>query len=117
MRVTDRDDGDFNFHVYSFWSPFNADSTRFIVASGGTWFVNLYALDPENFTIQKLGNLYGNVLNRDTVLRYGGLTWSAVDPDILYGTGVRVNDQGLYQFAANTKIRTSPWPSAMVQTQ
>src|SRR5213593_2935812 len=54
LRVTDRTDGDQASHAYSFWSPFNCNSTRFLIyISGSGW--TLYDFDPTTFTSKKVG--------------------------------------------------------------
>jgi hypothetical protein len=97
LRVTDRNNGaGENYHCYSFWNPFNADNSRFIIKLGGQG-AHLFSFDPVNFTSEKIGLLW-NGIN----MQWCGASWSHSDPDILYG--IPYSGQKLYQY--NVKTRT-----------
>jgi hypothetical protein len=97
LRVTDRNNGaGENYHCYSFWNPFNADNSRFIIKLGGQG-AHLFSFDPVNFTSEKIGLLW-NGIN----MQWCGASWSHSEPDILYG--IPYSGQKLYQY--NVKTRT-----------
>jgi hypothetical protein len=82
MRVTDERDGKSCGTYYPYWPTLNADSTRLLVrrAQAGD---AIYEFDPVNF---KLGKSY--VVPRlpdGGAFITEGATWSATDPDTLYG--------------------------------
>jgi hypothetical protein len=78
LRVTDRRDADLNCHVYSYWSPFNADSTRFWIMVGNE--ATLFDFDPHRFAITGRRPLFDKVH-----LVESGLTWNTTKPHILHG--------------------------------
>jgi hypothetical protein len=103
MRVTDRNDGDYNYHIYTFWSPFNADSTRFLVLKGPTSNdYYLYSLDSGDFTQQSLGNLWPNPITSNNSLQHG-VKWSPTNPNKIYGIGRSGQVQKLFEYDINTK--------------
>jgi hypothetical protein len=107
VRVTDRTDGNRAGVAYSYWSPFNADSTRFFIHIDGVAF--LYDLDKMADRVKKIGKLFppgGRKFHAE------GIIWSGKDPDILYG----VAWDSVYQYNVVTRtykeLFSSPdvWP-------
>lgn len=78
LRVTDRTDGAHAGHAYSIWSPFNADSTRFLIKIDNTW--TLYNFDPVKFSARKAGAISTSKiqLNMETA------QWHPTNPNIIY---------------------------------
>src|SRR5713226_3412334 len=103
LRVTDRTDGDQASHPYSFWSPFNFNSTRFIIAiSGSGW--TLYNFDPAAFTSTKVGPVCcppgGTALDIETA------RWHPTNPDVLYALEPSTQRRQLFAFNVATQVYT-----------
>jgi len=103
LRVTDRNDGDQAAHSYSLWSPFNYNSTRFLIAitrsNNGVWM--LYDFDPVKFTSKKVGPI-----EPPTALDFDTARWHPSDPDILYAIEPSTQRRKLYAFNVVTKSNT-----------
>lgn len=69
-------------HNYSFWSSFNADSTRFIINKGSSaaW-TYIYSFNPTKLSVAEIGKLFP----ASQTLPFETLVWDRSDPDLLYG--------------------------------
>lgn len=82
LRVTDEADGKENQNAYSYWSAFNADSTRFHLCRSGR--ATLYRFDPKTFKILDKGPLFAKKPPSDHEPRWDDALWAAGSPDVLY---------------------------------
>jgi hypothetical protein len=102
LRVTDRTDGSQAHHPYSFWSPFNAKSTRFVISLDGTW--TLYDFNPTAFTSKKVGPACcppgGTALDFETA------RWHPTNPDVLYALEPSTQRRQLFAYNVATQVYT-----------
>lgn len=80
LRLTDSNDGSTANVAYSYWPVFNSNSTRLLI--GIDWNPTLYNFNPTSFTFQKQGSVFDC---NCAAMQWEGMTWSATDPDIVYG--------------------------------
>src|SRR5437870_7576609 len=100
LRVTDRTDGTGAGHAYSIWSPFNCNSTRFLIAIDAIW--TLYNFDPVNFTSTKVGIITTPV----TGLNFETARWHPTNPDILYAIESATQKRRVYTKNVATGAQT-----------
>lgn len=94
LQVTDEHDGKRAYHAYSQWSPFNSNSTRFLIYIEGEGPI-LYDFDPNAMTAKKVGRLPPTV---DGNLDLMAAQWDATDPDVLYATIPSQTLRRLYRY-------------------
>lgn len=102
VRVTDRNNGDMNFHIYSTPSPFNADSTRFVIWSdklGNMSGLQLYSFDPVNLISSRIRALFPSGIS----FKSDSLCWDYTNPNIMYGLDYTTK---LYQYDCEEKTFT-----------
>ncbi len=100
LRVTDRGDGDQASHAYSLWSPFNADSTRFVIdTSKNGW--TLFDFDPVRFTSRRVGTIC--CPSGGTGLQIETAQWHPTNPDILYALEPSPDRRRLYAYNVETR--------------
>jgi hypothetical protein len=78
LRVTDDGDGKQASVAYSYWSAFNSDSKKFVIGIDGI--PHLYKLKPKKLKATKVGPLFDS-----DQMQWEGLSWSASDPNTIYG--------------------------------
>ena len=103
LRLTDENDGDRCWQIYSTWPAFNKDSTQIYIychLPSGAEKYKIYDLDPVNFRI-----LSKYDINRITPsgAYIGHYFWSGIDPNILYFTD---RNSILYSYNTRTKQYT-----------
>lgn len=101
IRVTDENDDPTNIHNYAQYSPFNSNSTRFIVSatSGNNASANLYSLNPTTLAISNLGSLFATPM-----LSWADVCWSGTDPEVMYS--FEANSQKLYKYEPDMQTYT-----------
>lgn len=103
MRVTDANDGQSNGTWYSYWPTFNSNNTRVLArrANGQA----IYGFNPQTFT---LGSMHlVPALPGGLSLLFESATWSATEPDILYGVTFYGAPQKLWAYNAATQTYSS----------
>jgi hypothetical protein len=95
LRVTDSTDANIASVAYSYWSVFNSNSQMFIL--GLDYKPYLYKFDPNALKFNKLGPLFG-----DDSMQWEGLSWSATDPDTVYGVSGRNSNVKLRAYNVST---------------
>lgn len=80
IRLTDAADGGTSNIAYSYWPAFNSNSTKLIIAHD--WNPWLYSFDPNTHAFTKLYSLFDCQCQE---MQWQGMSWSATDPNIIYG--------------------------------
>ncbi|MEK7994945.1 MAG: fibronectin type III domain-containing protein, partial [Planctomycetota bacterium] len=102
MRLTDHNDGDRCWNLYSTWPVFNKDSTHIYIychlPTGGERY-KIYDFDPVNFTITGRTDI-NRITPSGAYISGDQAFWSGVDPNILY-----VPDRHSILYSYNTRTK------------